>query len=66
MMLHIEVCFPLLQAMAQIASQFVSNASTLHATYLSDTATKNSSPPKDLSLRNMSNPFGNTSDVVIL
>ena len=44
MMLHIEVCFPLLQAMAQIASQFVSNASTLHATYLSDTATKTSSP----------------------
>ena len=26
----------------------------------------NSSPPKDLSLRNMSKPFGNTSDVMML
>ena len=43
MMLYTEVCFPLLQALAQTASQCVSNATTVHATvatYLSDTATK--------------------------
>ena len=57
---------PITSSLAQTASQFVSNASTLHATYLSDTATKTPPPPKDLSLRNISKPFGNTSGVVML
>ena len=52
----VEVCFPLFQAWPKLPH----NASTLHATYLSDTATQTPPPPKDLSLRNMSKPFGNT------
>ena len=69
MTLYIGVCFPLFPAWPKLPHNLFLNASTLYLYCLSDTATQTPPPPLlmiGLSLRNMSNPFGNTSDAMML
>ena len=56
MMLYIELCYPLLQAWSKLPNNlFLIRLPYMLRTCL--TQQQNSSPPKDLSLRNMSNPL---------